>query len=406
MPIILNLPKIGVNMTEAQIIEWVVKEGDIIKTGDHILNAETDKTTQEIFSTESGILAKIVAGNGVKVEVQKPIAILTAEGEIFDPDTVMSEAPAPIQKAPEAHVSEDIKKYATTATTTSINTGRIKISPLAKKMASERGIDLRLLTPSEPAGRIVKKDILEFRPFSNTATLTAAPAYVTEGDYDAIPFSGVRKIIAERLSESNLTKPAAALTLHADAGAILEWRSQLKKAGIIVGYNEMLALIVSRALRAHPMINSVLSGNEIRLLKDINVGIAVDTEKGLMVPVIRNTDRKSLGEIGKDFTDAVARVKAGSATSADLTGGTFTITNLGMYEIEQFTPIINPPECCILAVGAIVRQAVPDEDDKIVVRSRMQLTLAFDHRMVDGAPAAKFLQTVKHMIENPLNILI
>ena len=207
------------------------------------------------------------------------------------------------------------------------------------------------------------------------------------------------------MSESNLTTPSASLTLKADAGELVKWRSRLKAQGQSVSYNDILVLICAKALGNHPVMNSSTTGDRIRLIDEINIGVAVDTKKGLMVPVIHNADKKGLLDISREFVEKAQRAQEGKATADDISNGTFTITNLGMYEIEQFTPIINPPECAILAVGAIMKEVVVNkETSELEIKDRIGLTLVFDHRIVDGAPAARFLQNIKHLIEWPLGL--
>jgi pyruvate dehydrogenase E2 component (dihydrolipoamide acetyltransferase) len=407
MPKIMNMSKIGVNMTEATIVEWVVKEGDVIKEGDHILDAETDKAIQEIYATDAGILSKILVSKGETVLCQQPIAILTEDGEELTEHFIkkytgnksgetVGEAKTGEEKKEESKANDkDTEPHVI------LNSGRVRISPLAKKIATDMGIDFTAITPSVPGARIIKADVLAYAE----GMKTYAAGAISDKTVDTIPYTGIRKVIGEKMLESNASKPAAALTLHADAYMLMEWRGKLKKKGITVSYNDLLVAITAKALKENPIINSKLEGDEIKLLRDINIGVAVDTGKGLLVPVIKNAEQKGVLKIAEDFKDMLERIKSGRATAEDLTGGTFTITNLGMFGIEQFTPLINPPECCILAVGAIVREPVVDEDDNIKAASRMQLTLVFDHRIVDGAPAARFLQRIKDLIEWPAGIM-
>lgn len=408
MPTVMNMPKIGVNMTDAKITEWVVKEGDTIKEGDHILDAETDKAVQEIYATMSGVIAKILTPAGTDVLCRSPIAVLVEPGEKLDDEFLKkftgytSDGNKNEKEKVEKKPVQEIPVSTLTATA-EIVSGRKRISPLAKKIAKNMGIALAELQPSRPGARIVKADILAYVPRRTSSNTTAlGPA----GDVkDTISYTGIRKLIGDRMTESKQTKPSVALTLHTNVEKLIEWRDKLKKAGKAVSYNDMMVMIAAKALKEQPIINSKLAGSEIQLLQDIHVGVAVDTEKGLAVPVIKNADKKGLLEISEDFRKKVEAVKSGRAGVEDLTGGTFTITNLGMFEIENFTPIINPPECCILALGSIIREPVVGENDIIEIKSRMQLTLVFDHRIVDGAPAAKFLQRVKHLVEWPMDLM-
>lgn len=411
MPKVMNMPKIGVNMTDAKIIAWVVKEGDTIKDGDHILDAETDKAVQEIYSNMSGIVAKLLVDIGEDVLCQTPIAVLTEPDEKLDeaflkqfnskPQTNAEvEKPKELPEEKKPAKAMPVGTSSTQAPAIEAVPGRVRISPLAKKLAKDMNISLKELTPSKPGARIVKADVLAYSA-SSSSTVPSSSGKIR----GTIPYTGIRKLIGERMTESKRNKPSVALTLHADVERLIEWRSKLKKAGKAVGYNDIIVLIAARALKEQPIINSRLSSDEIELLGNINIGVAVDTDKGLTVPVIKNADKKGLLEISEEFRTKVEAVKSGRGSVDDLTGGTFTVTNLGMYEVEHFTPVINPPECCILGLGAIVREPVAGENDIIEIKSRMQLTLVFDHRIVDGAPAAKFLQRVKHLIEWPLELM-
>lgn len=411
MPKVMNMPKIGVNMTDAKIISWVVKEGDAIKDGDHILDAETDKAVQEIYSNMSGIVAKLLVDIGEDVLCQTPIAVLTEPDEKLDeaflkqfnskPQTnAEAEKPKELPEEKKPAKAMPVGTSSTQAPAIEAVPGRVRISPLAKKLAKDMNISLKELTPSKPGARIVKADVLAYSA-SSSSTVPSSSGKIR----GTIPYTGIRKLIGERMTESKRNKPSVALTLHADVERLIEWRSKLKKAGKAVGYNDIIVLIAARALKEQPIINSRLSSDEIELLGSINIGVAVDTDKGLTVPVIKNADKKGLLEISEEFRTKVEAVKSGRGSVDDMTGGTFTVTNLGMYEIEHFTPVINPPECCILGLGAIVREPVAGENDIIEIKSRMQLTLVFDHRIVDGAPAAKFLQRVKHLIEWPLELM-
>lgn len=387
------LPKIGVNMTEAMITKWLVKTGDKIKDGDPVLEAETDKSIQEIYATESGIVAKLLAAEGETVQCYQDIMVLTAEGE-----TYTEEASAVQPCAQEKKEAAPAQKTAPVITVPAAGgTGRVRVSPLAKKVAKDLNIDYRLVQPGTPGARIVKKDVLAFA--SGRTVNAASPSYGE--NMQVIPLTPMRKTIGARMSESNLTKPCAALTLTANAEALLALREMYKAKGVKISIDAILAKIAGYALNKHRNINTVLEGDAILIKRDINIGIAVDTPKGLTVAVIKNANAKTLTGIADDLAQMSASAKESRLGPDDMTGGTFTITNLGMFGIEQFTPIINPPECCILSVGAIKRNFVPDEDGLPVVQSQFQMTLVFDHRIVDGAPAAKFLRDIKELVETP-----
>jgi len=403
MQVTMTMPKLGVNMTKATISQWMVKEGDRVNEGDHLLDAETDKAIQEIPATISGVLTKILALAGDTVECQAPLAVFT--------DSRTESAPTRAPAAPPADpaVAESAAAPAAPAPERS---GRVRISPLAKKMAKDLRLDYTLIQPASPGARIAKADVLAFskqqdqpRPPAPSAVVVATGGRSPLAA-DIIPFSGTREIIANRMSESVRTTARAVLSLRCDVGELIAWRNHLKADDHAASYNDLLVAVLAKALREFPLMNARLVGREIHCLREINVGVAVDTEKGLIVPVVKNADRLGVVGIHDAFQGMLERAKAGKSTPDDLADGTFTITNLGMFDIETFIPIIKPPECAILGVGAIVREpVVTDDSDNIAVRSRMSLTLAFDHRIVDGAPAAKFLRRVKTLIEWPMGLM-
>ncbi len=393
------LPKIGVNMTEAIVDTWYVTPGDKIKEGDPILLAETDKATQDIYATESGIIGKLLVEQGDRVQIHDPIMLLLDDGETMDKETVLIEqdtkAPAEEQHSERTSVIQNPK--------TAFG-ARLKISPLAKKLAHELRIDINLLKPEAPGKRIVKKDVMAFEAQSvkTVQPVKSVPLSICDdGVLERIRLSPIRKVIASRMSESNLDKPSAALTLTAQADAVIALRERFKSRDMKVGYNDIFVKIVGQALREHRNINAVINGEEIIRLSHINIGVAVDSERGLVVPVIRDADEKNIRQIADDFASKIAGIRENKINGDDLTGGTFTITNLGMFEIEQFVPIINPPECCILAIGSMKKEFVPDENDLPKLITAVKLTLVFDHKIVDGAPAARFLQAIKRYVECP-----
>jgi pyruvate dehydrogenase E2 component (dihydrolipoamide acetyltransferase) len=398
MPTILTLPKIGVNMTEATIIRWLVKEGDYVEEGQMILEAETDKASQDIPTTRSGILARIVAKPGKTVQTQEPIAVLTDRGETLPADFSLGawesgkkkNEPVRARKVPETGEHKGAYKP----------DSRVRISPVAKKLATELGIDYTLISPSKQGGRIEKADVLEYARGAEAAGEEVVRQAVTEQDTKIIPLSGIRKTIASRMSESVRTTARAVLFTKIDATRLIEWRNGLKEKGKNVSYNDIFVHLAAKALREFPQMNSRIEGEHIRLVKEINIGVAVDSERGLLVPVVRDADKKDVSTIADESRQKTERARSGRSTREDMSDGTFTLTNLGMFDVESFIPIINPPECAILAVGSIVREpSVVDESDAVSVRPVMRMSLAWDHRIVDGAPAARFLQRVKQMIE-------
>ncbi|MFZ5974066.1 MAG: dihydrolipoamide acetyltransferase family protein [Bacillota bacterium] len=409
----MTLPKIGVNMVDGVISEWLVSEGGEVKFGEMAFRAETDKDIQDIPADQSGTVLKILAKPGDLVECYEPVAIVGTAGENFDDLLKQYESGGGAQAAPaaeeEAAPAAAAAPVAAPAAAEAAPAGRVKISPLAKKMAKEMGIDYTKITPK--GVRITKADVLAYQP-AEAAAPAAAPAPAAAADAPAsantVPYTGMRKVIGKRMVESTVTKPLAVLTMSCDMTNMIAWRKQINdNADIKVGFNELIAKACARALQDHPMINSQLSadGDTIYVMDDINIGIAVDTERGLLVPVLKDVDKKGVLQLAQEFKAVVERVKEGATQPGDLSGGTFTISNLGGFGVEFFKAIVNPPECVILAVGATIKQPVV-VNDEIVIRPMMKITLSFDHRIVDGAPAAKFLARVKALLEDPMKIIL
>lgn len=409
------LPVLGETMNEGTIVEWVKKEGDPVERGDILFVLESDKATLEVEAPTKGFLRQILVPAGQTVPVLTVVALITTTA---DEDLAAS---VPVSEAQIAEAAEPttIEPETLKPETWQPET-RIFASPRARKLAQEKGVDLALVTGTGPNGRIVERDVLTYIGVSErvgeagveaaVVSPPSAPA-VEAPAVESVPFTGLRRIIAERMATSARTTARVTLVTEADATAFVEIREQLKARvteewGFAPGYNDLLGLIVARALREFPYMNAHLSadGQTIERQSVVNLGMAVDTERGLLVPVIRNADQKGLRAFGTELRALVERARAGKSLPDDLTGGTFTITNLGMYDVDAFTPIINPPETAILGVGRIQPKPVA-RDGEIVVRQMWALSLAFDHRLVDGAPAARFLQRIKQLIENPYLLL-
>jgi pyruvate dehydrogenase E2 component (dihydrolipoamide acetyltransferase) len=392
------LPKMGQTMKEGTIIEWGKKEGDPVERGDLLFVFESDKATLEVEATTRGFLRKILVPVGQTVPILTVVALITRTA---DEDIEGYQVEGPEVQRMEAQVPA-LEPAA----------GRTLVSPRARKLAQEKGVDLALVTGSGPHGRIVERDVLDYLtllPKEAPTPLPAPPMMVPTAE--SVPLTGLRRIIAERMAASAHTTARVTVVTEADATAFVEAREQLKahvadEWGFAPGYNDLLGIIVARALREFPYMNARLSadGQAIERLPVVNLGMAVDTERGLLVPVIRHADQKDLRAFGTELRALVERARAGKSLPDELTGGTFTITNLGMHEIDVFTPIINLPEAAILGVGRTQPKPVV-RDGQIVVRQMWTLSLAFDHRLVDGAPAARFLQRIKQLIENPYLLL-
>jgi len=387
------MPKLGMNMVEGTIVEWLVPEGETVEAGQVVLAIETDKATQEVEAPASGVLARILKHEGETILCNVVMAVIVEPGEDVPddiPDTI-AEGVAPkadvevkVETAEPAH-SEGRKEK-------SEQPRRVNISPSAKKLAEELGVDITKVVPR--GRRIKREDVLAARE-----SMQAEGGPATKGSKK--PMTRMRRKIAEHMNHSARSVARVGLTLEAEVAAMIDWREQLKAEGARVSYNVLLAKLVAVALREYPYMNAQLADDETILeIDDINVGIAVDAERGLLVPVLSEADKKEVTALQEEYAALTERALSGKSTLADLEGGTFTITNLGSLEIEQFMPIINVPECAILGVGAIVKKLVVRQD-QIEIQPMMSLTLAFDHRLVDGAAAAKFLQRVKHLIQSP-----
>ncbi len=397
---IMNMPKIGVNMTDGTVTEWYVTEGDEVKFGEMALAAETDKDVQDIPADQTGTVLKIIAQVGDNVECHHPLAIVGVPGENIDKllsesGGAPAEAEAPAAAAPVATPEAAEKKA----------TGRIPVSPLAKKMAKDMGIDLSKVKYT--GVRITKSDILAYQPEPEAAAPVAAVAPAT-GIRNTTPYAGIRKTIGKRMTESVVTKPWAALTVAVDMTEAMAWRKRVNEiADIKVGFNEVVAKACSRALQVYPKVNAQLAADstEIYEFEEINIGVAVNTERGLMVPVLKNVAAKGIVELAKEFAGLVTRTQEQSNIQGDLSGGTFTISNLGGRGISSFRAIINPPECAILALAATIKTPVV-VNDEIVIRPMMNITLSFDHRIVDGDYAAQFVAYIGKLLEDPMKILM
>lgn len=395
MPVNVLMPKLGLTMTTGKIVEWLKKEGEQVEQGQGLFVLETEKLTYEVESPQSGILGKILVQEGQTVAVGELVAYILLEGESIDS---LPQVPASQQKQPqEDNKIKDIKK------------GRIKITPLAKKLALERGIDIADITGTGPSGRIVKADVLRV-----SEEIRLKKADLKEADRDSVEWelnelSSMRKTIAKRMSESFYSAPHIYFTVEVDAGEIMRYRKELlpfieKETGCRLTITDILIKITAKALKEYPMVNASWTDEGLRIHKSVNIGVATAVEGGLLVPVIKGAGRKSLAEIALVRTDLTERAKNGKWALDEISGGTFTITNLGMYDIDFFSAIINPPESAILAVSGIKERPVA-QNGQIVIRPMMYLTLSADHRVLDGAYAARFIRRIKEFVEKPLYAL-
>jgi pyruvate dehydrogenase E2 component (dihydrolipoamide acetyltransferase) len=418
MAIVINMPRLSDTMTEGVVAKWHVKVGDAITEGKLLAEIETDKATMdfEAFPGQEGTLLHIGVGEGEASPVDTILAVIGAKGE--DISALLAGAPAEPAPAPAA-VAAEVREApapaaapaptpAPAATPAPTADHRVKASPLAKSLAAEKGVDLRAVTGSGEGGRIVKRDI-ETAATASAATPSAAPtaavSYPSSG-YQDTPISQMRKTIAKRLSESKFTAPHFYLTMSVDMDAAIEARQALNASGDHkISFNDLVVKAVAKGLKKHPAVNSAWLGDVIRTNYDVHVGVAVAVEDGLLVPVVRHADAKSLTQISAEVKDFAQRAKTKKLQPMDWEGNTFTISNLGMFGIDQFTAIVNPPDSCILAVGGI--QSVPVvKNGQVVPGNIMKLTLSCDHRVVDGATGSAFLNSVKAFLESPVTMML
>ncbi len=423
------MPKLGLTMEEGTIVHWLKGEGEEVKKGDPLFEVQTDKVTMEVEASASGTLGKILVPEGETVPVVQVI------GYILEPDeeapeewpipvaAVATVAPRPPAAVPKSLATpaakrmardkgidlaqikgtgeggvitrEDVLRFEEKPTRKVVMAPprRVKASPRARRLAKEKGASLSEIEGTGPGGRITEQDILDF--LASQELVTPSP---------------IQRVTAERLSESFTTAPHFYLTMEAQATRLVEWRERLipiieEEVRVRLTFTDMLTLLVAKALQDHPLANASWEDGHIRIAKEINIGMATAVEKGLIVPVIKNADQKSLGEIARERFELADKTAKGKLNLEELEGGTFTLTNLGMFGVDEFGAIINPPQSAILAVGRIAERAMV-EDGKVVARPTIRLTLSVDHRVLDGAEGARFLRDLKSVIEEPGGVFI
>lgn len=418
---IIRMPRLSDTMEEGNIVGWLKNEGDTVEPGDVLAEVETDKATMELESFFSGVLLYIGIKEG-PVPVDGIIAIIGKKGE--DYKKILSEAEnseSKVESKEDAPVAklEQPKEISTPSIKTEVavqpqvvqsndDSNRVKASPLAKSMAREAGIDISNVSGTGEGGRVTKKDVQTYTPSSSVA-VNSSQSVITESNdvqYGDIPVTQMRKVIARRLGESKFSAPHFYLTIEINMdNAIAARKSINEDSEVRISFNDFIVKSCAASLRQHPMINASWLGDKMTVHEDINIGVAVAVPDGLLVPVINHADRKSLSYINKEVKALAKKAKEKKLQPAEMTGNTFTISNLGMFDIDEFTAIINPPDACILAVGGISQKPVV-KNGEIVVGSIMKVTLSCDHRIVDGVTGAKFLTTLKGMLENPVKILV
>ncbi len=395
---IIKMPRLSDTMTDGVVVKWHKKIGDKIQEGDLLADIETDKATMEFESFQEGFLLHIGVKENETAEVDAILAILGEKEEdvksLLESDIVDTENDDNTEPPPK--VEEKIIKETPIVKSSS---DRIKISPLAKRIAQEKKIDITNINGSGDGGRIIKRDVEDI----NNQTSSTASGFVLKDE--EIPISQMRKTIANRLSESKFTSPHFYLNMEVEMDNLIASRKLLnEKNDVKISFNDIIVKAVSMAIKQHPFINSSWLDTHIKINKNINIGIAVSVANGLVVPVIKNADLKSFSEISLETSGFVKKAQENKLQPSDWDSNTFTISNLGMFGIDDFTAIINPPDACILAVGAIKERAIV-KNGNIVVGNIMRLTLSSDHRLVDGVVGAKFLNTLKDMLESPLMML-
>lgn len=409
---IVRMPALSDTMTEGTLVAWHKNVGDKISNGDLLAEIETDKAVMEFQSPFDGILLHIGIEAGNAVPVNDIIAIIGKSGE--DVASILASASNSDAKQPEETPAADVIETVTAAlnqTNQVVNTiddDRVKASPLAKAMAKEEGVDLSKVNGSGDDGRIVKKDIEAYiesnkgpAQLGSTVSLAA-----TDGTYEDVPLTQMRKTIARRLAESKFTAPHFYLTMEICMDKLIETRKQLKKLSeVSISYNDFIIKASAKALQKNPAINASWLGDRIRYYNYVNIGVAVAMEEGLVVPVLRGVETKSLSQISSEVKQFAVLARDRKLQPQDMSGNTFTISNLGMFGIEEFTAIINPPDACILAVGKISQRLVLNNGE-VNESNFMKVTLSCDHRVVDGANGAKFLQTLKDILEEPMRLII
>ena len=424
---IIRMPKMSDTMEEGVIASWLKKVGEEVKSGDILAEVETDKATMELESYDDGFLLHIGINEGESVPVDGVIAIIGEKDEdvssilnelksdvieqnkkeIEEPESTPSEIED--KNIPDEEVKEETDPLKEIKEDTiSENDIRVKASPLAKKLAIEKGINISNVSGSGDGGRITKKDIENFSPVASTDTKSEIilPKIHSEESYEEIPVSQMRKTISKRLAESKFSAPHFYLTMEIDMNNCIEGRKKINESSEIkISFNDIILKACAVALRKHPMVNSSFLEDKIRINHHVHIGVAVAVDEGLLVPVIRFADNKSLSHISSEVKSLAGKAKSKQLQPSDWEGNTFTISNLGMFGIDEFTAIINPNDSCILAVGGI-RNTPVVKNGEIVPGNLMKVTLSCDHRIVDGATGSSFLKSVKELIEDPIKILV
>ena len=399
-----TMPKLGLTMKNGTVSKWLKNEGDRVKKGEYLLEVTTEKITNKIESRVDGVLIKIIASKGAKLPIGALLAVIGEAGE--DITSIIAEASSKVPAAAKA----DVSKAAAGATRPALSAEareKIKISPAARKLAEENGIDFTLITGTGPEGRITREDVE--KAIAEGIGVAEAEDADDRETVKIIPYEGMRQAIGENMAKSYTSNARVTHHVSVDMSGILALRKNInegKNEKNKISVTAILTKAVARALEINPCVNASFTGTEIKVWKDVNVGMAVALPEGLIVPVIRNANTKRLADVNKEIVDLAKRARKNKLNVDEMSGATFTITNLGGYgSVDHFTPIINPPEVAILGVGRTKEQPAI-VNGQIVIRPLMGLSLVFDHRVVDGAPAAEWLALLIGLIENPTTIFI
>ncbi|WP_130731693.1 pyruvate dehydrogenase complex dihydrolipoamide acetyltransferase [Komagataeibacter xylinus] len=412
MSINILMPALSPTMKEGTLARWLKAEGDTITAGDVIAEIETDKATMEVEAVDEGILGRILIEGGTHgIAVNTPIAILVAQGESV-PDAPAPVAPAASPApAPSAPAAPPAAAAAPAPAAAPAKGTRVFASPLARRIAAQKGIDLASLKGSGPNGRIVRRDVEQAA--SAPAPKTAAPAaLVEEAGFESIPHTTMRKVIARRLTESKSTVPHFYVEMDVELDALLALRSQMNAASpdegpgaYKISVNDMLVKAAAVTLRRVPQVNVSFTEEAVRVYEDVDISVAVSIPDGLITPIVRKADTKSLRQISLETRDLVARARAGRLKPEEFQGGTFSISNMGMYGVKAFSAILNPPQAAILAIAAGERRPVV-KGNEITIATVMTVTLSVDHRVVDGALAAQWVSAFRKVVENPMSLVV
>ena len=408
MPLEIVMPKLGLTMTEGLIVEWIMKEGDPVKKDDVLFVLETEKVTYEVEAPEDGILAKIVCRENETVPVGQIVGYMAKEGE--DIGALDIAVPSGTAEETPSQREADTPAAPEQAAMTPRAGARIKVSPLAKKVAGAFNLDLSTIKGTGPGGRIIRADVEAARESGQTAAPAPEAETFAAAEDRLVPFTGMRRAIAAKMLSSKIETAQTYMSITVDASEIVAYRKALlpvveKQHDVRVTITDLMMKFTAAAIKAHPVINTRWTDEGVLYLGEVHMGMAMALGEGLIVPVIRNINQKGFARIAKDRTELIRKGRENSFLPDDISGSTFTLSAMGMFGIEQFTSNINLPENAILAVGAIIDKPVA-LDGKVVIRPMMTVTLSYDHRVIDGAEAGRFMQTLKRYLERPIQAFV